>query len=128
MGDWRLSVNRRIKAWGWSEQKVEAGCLTVFKIEIFAGGYCSKHIHQRKSNGFIVEQGKMRVSVWDGNGVSSDVILTPTSGCFIVPPNVPHRFNSDVGCEAFEIYFKQEGEEEPLSEDIIRYSIGGLWK
>lgn len=117
---------KTIKAWGSSTQRVDSDCLTVFEIEVVAGGYCSKHIHQRKSNGFTVEQGELTVRIWVTVDYKAEVVLSPSSGCLIIPPNIPHQFISETGCRAFEIYFKQEGEVEPLSEDIIRYSVGGL--
>ena len=107
------------KIWGTTEL-VEANCALEFhRIEMKKGGICSKHLHEYKWNGFFIESGIMKVSVWQKDyDLIDETILNP--GDFMqVKPGVFHQF---VGMEdgvAFELYWAEFDHN-----DIKRESVG----
>ena len=63
---WKKSEIKMIagKVWGQTEL-LEANCALEFhRIFMNKGGVCSKHMHEFKWNGFYVESGIMKISVW----------------------------------------------------------------
>ena len=54
------------KVWGTTELIEANGALELHRIEMEAGGVCSKHLHRYKWNGFYVMSGEMKIRVWSG--------------------------------------------------------------
>ena len=52
------------KIWGLTELVHGNQVLEFHRVEIKSGGYCSKHKHQFKWNGFYVEDGCLQIKVW----------------------------------------------------------------
>lgn len=93
--------------------------MELHRIEVAAGGYCSVHHHAHKWNGFYVERGELLVKVWQPSGTLDETRLGP-SDTLRVPPGVKHQFVALTDCLAFEAYSL-----DPLTEDIVRESVGG---
>ena len=55
------------KVWGQTELLEANNSLEFHRIEMNAGGTCSKHMHKYKWNGFFVEEGIMKVRVWQND-------------------------------------------------------------
>lgn len=102
------------KRWGttWCLHKNHA--LELHRIEVKAGGTCSKHRHEHKWNGFFVESGKLTVKIWQPSGDVDETVLGPGDQ-MEVPPGVKHQFVAQIGTVAFEWYWVGA-----LAEDIIR--------
>lgn len=132
------------KPWGTSTLCYRDEVIEVVKIVVLPGGFCSRHLHRRKSNQFIVVKGELeivsRVSVTTG-GVcveSDDKILLQANGIYglTISAGIQHRFcsprwgqfddkgGSTGGAVAYEIYAASPGEKiDP--EDIERFDEGG---
>ncbi len=109
------------KVWGTTEEIEANGVLEFHRIEMEAGGVCSKHKHEFKWNGFFVESGKMIVRVWqDGEqqGLVDETILE--AGDFTqVKPGKIHQFEGVEDGVAFELYWAEFNHD-----DIKRRTIG----
>ena len=70
------------KVWGTTELVEANGVLEFHRIEMEAGGVCSKHLHEYKWNGFYCESGVMRIKVWqkDYDLVDETVLYGKYSG------------------------------------------------
>ena len=109
------------KVWGQTESILANHALEFHRIEFKAGGICSKHCHNWKWNGFFVEKGKMLVRVWQNDYDLIDTTHLIEGEWTIVKPNEFHSFKALTDVEGLELYYP-----EPLSEDIIRKSVGGF--
>lgn len=107
------------KVWGTTELVTKNGALEYHRIEIEQGGYCSKHKHHTKWNGFHVERGRLLVRVWNGAHVDETVL---SDGQYTeVPPGAYHQFEALDHCLAFELYWAQYN-----PQDIEREDVGGM--
>ena len=52
------------KVWGTTELIEANGALEFHRIEMKAGGVCSKHLHRYKWNGFYVVSGRLLIRNW----------------------------------------------------------------
>jgi mannose-6-phosphate isomerase-like protein (cupin superfamily) len=79
--------------------------VTVDKMVIVPGGYCSEHRHAMKTNLFIVDSGELEIRCWPPGGAApeSKVLRPGLSG--LVPPGVWHQFRSSTGAHVTEICF-----------------------
>jgi mannose-6-phosphate isomerase-like protein (cupin superfamily) len=108
------------KVWGESELIKASSMFELHRISVYCGGYCSKHKHETKWNGFLVESGELEITVWQPSGLIDITILT--AGQYTdVPPGVFHRFAATEQTVAFELYWA-----EMTANDIIREGHGGL--
>lgn len=107
------------KIWGWTEPLFVRNNVELHRIEANAGGYCSKHKHEHKSNLFIVESGQLQVTVWDENDEPSHKVLSKGDR-FAVPPGVMHQFTAISDVVALEVYWVDLDQD-----DIIREYVGG---
>lgn len=109
------------KVWGNTQQLLSTPLFSLHLLHIKPKHQCSLHVHRRKSNGFIVQSGRLFIDV-----VKNDYPLTDTTelgpGEFMtVPPGEHHRFRTgDEPCTAWEFYYL-----EPLADDIDRKDHGG---
>jgi quercetin dioxygenase-like cupin family protein len=108
------------KVWGKTELiALVPGVVELHRIEVNAGGVCSKHAHQSKTNGFYVESGRLLIRVWQKSyDLVDETILSAGDYC-TVPPGVQHQFECLENAVAFELYYAQL-----LSDDIVRESVG----
>ena len=107
------------KVWGTTEEIEANGVLEFHRIEMEAGGVCSKHKHEFKWNGFFVEEGIMKIRVWQNDyDLVDETILGP--GDFTqVKPGVIHQFEGLEDGVAFELYWAEFNHN-----DIVRRSVG----
>ncbi len=108
------------KIWGdtsliWAGNNVE-----MHKINIQAGGYCSKHKHEFKYNSFYVEYGELQIETWKDDSIV-DCTVVHAGESTTVSPGQYHRFTAREQTEAIEIYWV-----ELQSPDIIREDHGGV--
>ncbi len=111
------------KVWGLTELIHHNPVLEFHRVEIKEGGYCSKHKHQYKWNGFFVESGSLQIKVWKNYGNDNELIdiTVLNSGDFMqVKPGEYHEFRALKETIAFELYW---AEFDPA--DIVRESVGG---
>jgi len=108
------------KVWGMTENIFSNHNFEFHRIEVEKGGFCSKHKHIHKYNGFYVEKGKLIVSVWK-SGYDLIDKTTINSGQFhIVPPQEFHQFEALEDTIAFELYWAGFD-----PDDIVREDHGG---
>jgi mannose-6-phosphate isomerase-like protein (cupin superfamily) len=106
------------KIWG-STQNIEANASLEFhRIDIVKGGTCSKHIHKHKWNGFFVESGKLKISVWKSYDLVDVTILTAGQYTKVAPGEF-HQFEALEPTIAFEIYWTEFNHD-----DIERDTVG----
>jgi len=111
----------QIKVWGTTELVFKNDNFEVHRIFINAGGYCSRHIHRYKYNLFFVENGKLSVRIFKGENIDTTIITTNEKT--IVAPGEEHQFEAETNATVYEIYYT-----EPIGEDIIRMTVGGMKK
>jgi quercetin dioxygenase-like cupin family protein len=108
------------KVWGVT-RKIEANpFFELHRIEIKAGGYCSKHKHKYKWNGFYVESGRLEVKVWKNSYDLVDTTILGPGEYTVVTPGEYHMFNCLEDCVCFELYWAKFD-----PDDIERETIGG---
>lgn len=115
------------KAWGLTKLLLSVPGVEVHRIEIEAGGFCSKHHHRTKFNAFIVEKGVLKVKVWKKSG-TVDVTELFESDVLVVPPGEDHQFlvepsKHEPPVIVYEVYWSQMD-----PNDIVRSSTGGRKK
>lgn len=108
------------KVWGQTQLIHANGVLELHRIEAKKGGYCSKHKHAYKWNGFFVEKGKLIIRVWKSDyDLVDETVLLP--GQFTrVKPGDYHQFEALEDTIAFELYWAEFSHD-----DIIRDDVGG---
>lgn len=108
------------KVWGTTQLITATAQFEWHRIEIKAGGYCSKHRHATKWNGFYLEYGKLLIRVWKSEGIIDTTILLPGQYT-AVSPGAYHQFEAVEDCIAFEQYWA-----EYARDDIDRENTGGM--
>jgi quercetin dioxygenase-like cupin family protein len=107
------------KVWGTTELIAANPAFEYHRIEIKAGGYCSKHKHQSKYNGFYVESGQLLIRVWREQ--ADDVTVLQEGQYTQVEPGLCHQFEALTDCVAYELYWSQYE-----ANDIQRENLGGM--
>jgi mannose-6-phosphate isomerase-like protein (cupin superfamily) len=107
------------KVWGTTEQVEANGALEFHRIEMNAGGVCSKHMHEYKWNGFFVESGKLKIKVWQKDYDLVDETIIGPGEYTKVKPGLYHQFECLESGVAFELYWA-----ELSHNDIKRDSVG----
>ena len=107
------------KVWGTTEQVEANGALEFHRIEMNAGGVCSKHMHEYKWNGFFVESGKLKIKVWQKDYDLVDETIIGPGQYTKVKPGLYHQFECLESGVAFELYWA-----ELSHNDIKRESVG----
>ena len=107
------------KVWGTTEQVEANGALEFHRIEMNAGGVCSKHMHEFKWNGFFVESGKLKIKVWQKDYDLVDETIIGPGEYTKVKPGLYHQFECLESGVAFELYWA-----ELSHNDIKRDTVG----
>lgn len=108
------------KAWGTDQCIKQNASFELHRISIMPGGFCSRHRHQHKWNGFLVESGKMTLMVWRE---SQPTVIELSAGDYAeVEPGRLHQFMCDGKVVAYEMYWTQLD-----ASDIVRESTGGRY-
>jgi len=110
-------MNIEGKIWGSTAQLFRRNNVSVHRLEIDKGGYCSEHRHAGKANFFFVESGRLIVRVWRKH--FDETVLTPGQNCQ-VDPGLLHQFEAAEDTIAYEICWT---ELDP--DDIQRETEGG---
>ena len=111
------------KVWGESSLIHANSALEFHRIEIEQDGYCSKHMHEFKWNGFYVESGHLVVKVYQEDYDLIDETNLGPGDFMQVKPGLYHSFHAAVDTIAFELYWAEFNHD-----DIVRESVGGLEK
>jgi quercetin dioxygenase-like cupin family protein len=109
------------KIWGETSQLFNKNNVSIHRIEINAGGFCSKHKHNYKHNIFFVESGLLKIEHWQNNYDLNDITILKSGESCSIPPNHYHKFTALEDTIALEIYYV-----ELLDDDICRETCGGL--
>lgn len=108
------------KDWGSSVMLYDSGIMSIHRISIVAGGFCSLHLHRTRWNAFAVFKGSLRVETRDGRKRTRH--LLEAGAVIAVPPMVRHCFRTSEACEAMEWYWPGE----QSTDDIVRFSRSGV--
>lgn len=79
------------KVWGITRAIFANPGFELHRLMIRAPHRCSKHRHRSKYNGFFVEAGSIKVTVWQENG-TVDTTELEEGETLIVPPGLFHQF------------------------------------
>jgi len=115
-------LNKQGKVWGTTQNILGKNNVSIHRIEIQPGGYCSKHKHEHKWNAFYVESGTLTVKVWKNDYDLVDSILLEEGEGIHIKPGEHHQFinNDTEESIVYEIYWTELDES-----DISRESVGG---
>ena len=94
---------RQGKDWGYTTEFFRNAMVSAYHLEINKGGFCSEHIHKHKYNLFYVTSGKLKITIWQKNGIKDETILTAGQES-AVPPGFYHKFEGLEKTECIEIY------------------------
>lgn len=108
------------KVWGNTCNIFNKNGISIHRIEVNKGGYCSKHKHEHKYNSFFIESGKLKIKVWKNDYDLVDETIIIKSQTTIVRPGEMHMFEALEDTVAYEIYWT-----ECSQYDIIRENVGG---
>lgn len=111
------------KVWGDTSLLEANGVLEFHRIEVKAGGTCSKHLHKHKWNGFFVESGCLEIRVWKNNYDLVDVTVLNPGDWTKVEPGEYHQFFARENTVAFELYWAEFDHD-----DIQRETVGSIVK
>jgi len=123
------------KVWGYTQPCLETPAIEIHRINVNKGGYCSKHTHQSKINGFYVFSGVLQISRWKnyvhevGKIIQAgydqhqmvDITKVYRHQMCVVPAGEPHMFTALEDTVALEIYWAELNHN-----DIHRDLIGGI--
>ncbi len=112
-------ANKEGKVWGQTEKIVVNPFCEVHKIDIKAGGVCSKHLHRYKTNGFYVISGTLKIRTWQKDYDLVDETILNAGDYYEAKPNLYHQFEAVTGVQALEIYYPT-----PIDHDIVRETVG----
>ena len=116
-------MNNQGKVWGFTSHLFAKNNVSIHRIQVDPGGYCSKHKHNHKYNMFYVEEGALDIEVWKNDYDLVDKTVLVKGDFMSVKPGEYHLFKANKDTIAFEIYWP-----ELLSEDIQRKSVGKMNK
>ena len=108
------------KVWGNTVEIFNRNNVEIHRIEVEPGGFCSKHRHNSKFNGFYVESGELDITVWKGDYDLIDKTTLKSGDYTVVSPGEFHQFRAVGEVVAYEIYWVT------LGKDIERDSVGGI--
>jgi quercetin dioxygenase-like cupin family protein len=109
------------KIWGKTGEIFSKNNVEIHRIEIIKGGYCSRHYHEYKYNGFFLESGKLTIHLYKKDSNIEDITTLRPGDYTIVEPQVDHMFLAIEDSIAYEIYWSHLPEN-----DIIRKNSGGI--
>lgn len=109
------------KVWGTTKTLLVTPFIEVHEIEINPESYCSVHKHNFKWNGFYCIEGTVDIIIKKNDYDLTDTTTLNKHEFTTVAPGEFHQFRTNnLPAKVLEIYYP-----EPLSEDIIRQTVGG---
>ncbi len=109
------------KYWGATELVTHNSAFEFHAIEIKAGGFCSEHKHETKSNGFYVVSGRLLIRVWTSHAEKPDETVLTAGQYMEVKPGLFHQFEALEDVSALELYWAAYN-----PDDIERRTVGGV--
>lgn len=109
------------KVWGNTELLLKTPFVELHRIFVKEDGFCSTHTHKHKWNLFYVISGELDILVHKNDYDLIDTTHLIEGEWTTIRPNEFHSFKAITDVEGLELYYP-----EPLSEDIIRKTVGGL--
>jgi len=109
------------KIWGKTQEIFKNSNFELHRIEAKKGGYCSKHQHKHKFNTFYIEQGKLKITVYENDYDLIDETIVSTGELTIAKPGTYHRFEALEDTICYEIYWVELNHN-----DIEREDMGGV--
>ena len=76
----RVIIMKAGKVWGDTVNIFSNHNFEFHRIQVKKGGYCSKHKHLHKYNGFYIESGELVISVWKEYNLVDKTILSRRFG------------------------------------------------
>jgi mannose-6-phosphate isomerase-like protein (cupin superfamily) len=116
-----VRVNYVTKIWGKTARVAKHPGFTVHHLVVVPKSFCSIHFHDHRFNGFFVTRGTLTIRLLDPSDKELHRVELQAGDYHEVPPGFRHQFCSEQGCEALEIYFPPDVDDE----DIVRFSEGG---
>lgn len=108
------------KCWGETVD-IETNPFVSFHRAVINHGFCcSRHDHSGRANLFFVESGRIRIRVYQPNGIEDETILA-AGETTTVPAGLDHRFEALADSVVFELYWPRMMTEP----DINRIDTGG---
>ncbi len=108
------------KTWGKTSPIFSKNNVEIHRIEVKKGGYCSKHLHEKKFNAFFLESGSLEVLIWKNDYNLCDATFLEPGQMTVVTPGEYHLFKALEDSVVYEIYWV-----ELEAGDIVRKSVGG---
>lgn len=115
------------KIWGLTQEILRTRTVSAHHISAQAGGFCSEHRHEFKSNIFYVISGRLLITIWrevdgpHGPQEIPDQTEIAAGELTAVPAGAWHKFEALENTEAIEFY--TVALQDP---DIERRSTGGI--
>lgn len=113
--------NKQGKVWGFTQEIFNRNNVSLNRISIKKGGYCSKHYHEYKSNIFFVESGSILVEEWKKDYNLIDKTILNSGESSLIAPKTFHKFTGLEDSIVYEIYYV-----ELFENDIVREDTGGI--
>lgn len=110
------------KYWGWTQHIYLDKHTEIARAHIVTGGFCSKHLHENKTNRFHIINGILEIIVYRNNN-EEKVVLYPGM-TLDIPSKIIHRMVCIENCDFIEIYWP-DNDKILDSLDIVRYDNGG---
>lgn len=118
----KKEIMKQGKVWGFTSHLFGKNNVSIHRIEIEPGGYCSKHKHSHKWNRFYIEEGELDVQIWKNDYDLVDTTRLYKNEFLDIKPGEFHRFlnTSTSVAIVYEIYWVDLNEG-----DIEREDVGG---
>lgn len=114
-------MTKQGKVWGITKLIQSNSSFELHRLEIEKGGVCSKHLHEHKWNGFFLERGLVKISVWQADYDLVDETLLYPDNFTQVKPGLYHQFEAIEKSIMFETYWTEFN-----SSDIKRENVGHI--
>ncbi len=115
-------TKRNEHKWGWSRHLFNNDLVDVAVAVGRKGGCSSWHLHQHKSNTFIVREGRVRIDREPAWSEQCGLEFGPGEGT-TVPAGVVHRMTFVTDARLYEVYVADPGKTVDLA-DIVRLDVG----
>ncbi len=95
------------KVWGTTQPVFEKNGVSVHRLSISKGGYCSEHWHRHRINGFFCESGFVRVHAHRAETDLHDITTLRPGDFTTVQPGDKHYFEAAEPSVLYEIYWTE---------------------
>lgn len=109
------------KIWGETQEIFKNSNFEIHRIEAKRGGFSSVHRHVHKFNGFYVEKGSMKITIYENDYDLVDETIIRKGDLTFVKPGRYHKFEALEDTICYEIYWIELDHD-----DIERKNVGGI--